>query len=167
MRPFSTFPFLGVLFLLTALSGCVATQSDYGNFVDKNLIANQTELAKDSVKQLEKLYPPAKNQLVLQQETPDVLGKALVLGLREAGFALQSFDKDGRKSIQSPHSSNTVLPLNPNEPLQWDFAYLFDQAGEPDLYRLTLFLGHQSLSRLYRLDDNRFIPAGNLVWKKE
>jgi len=167
MRPFSTFSFLGVLFLLTALSGCVSTQSDYGNFVDNNRIANQSELAKDSVKQLEKLYPPAKNQLVLQQETPDVLGKALVLGLREAGFALQSFDKNGKKSIPSPRSVDTVLPLNPNEPLQWNFAYIFDQAGEANLYHLTLFLSHQSLSRLYRLDDNRFIAAGDWVRKQE
>jgi len=80
MRDFPKISFLDVLVILAVLSGCASTQSDYGNFVAKDLIANQSELAIDTVKQLEQFYPPAKNHLVLQQETPDVFGKGRFCG---------------------------------------------------------------------------------------
>jgi len=170
MRNFSNLSFLGVLFILAILSGCTSTQSDYGSFVSKDLIANQSELAIDTAKQLERLYPPAKNDLVLQQETPDTFGKNLVLALREAGFAVQEFNtkgKNGSAALYSKQAASSLMPPNPKEPAQWRLSYVLDQAGEPNLYYLTLWLNHQSLTRLYRLDDNRFIPAGELVHKRD
>jgi len=155
-----------VLLILSLLSGCASTDN-YGNFIKDEPSAAQNQLAKDSVKQLEKIHSPAKAHLVLQQDTPDTFGKALVIALREAGFAVQAFDKNQSKLKTAPHSAQTLLPVNPNEPVQLELAYILDQAGETGLYHLTLFLSNQSLTRLYRLDDNRFIPAGDLVWKKE
>jgi len=53
----SRFSFLGVLVMLLTLSGC-ATKSDYGNFIKDEPSAAQNQLAKDSAKQLEKVYSP-------------------------------------------------------------------------------------------------------------
>ncbi|WP_160330608.1 conjugal transfer protein TrbH [Ventosimonas gracilis] len=152
--------------MLTWLNGCAVT-GNYGNFIQDEASAAQSQLAKDSAKQLEKLYPAAKTHLILQQDTPDSFGKALVASLREAGFAVQTFDQHQPKIKTAPHSPQTLLPVNPDAPLQLKLAYILDQAGEDGLYHLTLLLNHQALTRLYRLDDNRFIAAGDLVWKKE
>jgi len=105
--------------------------------------------------------------LALQHDTPDVFGKALVASLREAGFAVQAFDKHQSKSKTAPHSAQTLLPVNPNEPVTLELSYILDQAGEAGLYHLSLFLSNQSLTRLYRLDDNGFIPAGEWVRKQD
>jgi len=162
--------FLGVLVMLLTLSGC-ATNSDYGNFIkDEKNEAAQNQLAKDSAKQLEKVYSPAKTHLALQHDTPDAFGKALVASLREAGFAVQAFDKHQSKLKAAPHSvhsTQTLLPVNPNEPVTLELSYILDQAGEAGLYHLTLFLSNQSLTRLYRLDDGRFIAAGEWLRKQE
>jgi len=159
----------GVFLILALLGGCAST-GDYGNFINDEPSTAQIQLAKDSAKQLEKVYSAAKTHLVLQHDTPDAFGKALIIALREAGFAIQAFDKHQSKPKPTPHtahSTQALLPVNPDEPVQLELAYILDQAGETGLYHLTLFLSNQSLTRLYRLDDNRFIPAGDLVWKKE
>jgi len=166
MRDFSNISFLGVLVILAILSGC-ASKSDYGNFIDKNLIAGQSELAIDTAKQLERLYPPAKNDLILRQETPDTFGKALVVALRKSGFAVQEFNPKGKKVNTESPPAFSVMPRHPKDPNRWRLTYIVDQAGEPDLYYVTLWLNRQSLTRLYRLDDNRFIPAGELVHKRD
>jgi len=166
MRDFSKVSFLGVLFILAALSGC-ASKSDYGNFIAQDLIANQSELAIDTAKQLERLYPPAKNHLLLQQETPDTFGKALVVALRKAGFAVQELNPKGEKVSPESPPALRIMPRHPKDPKRWRLAYIVDQAGEPDLYYMTLKLNHQVLTRLYRLDDNRFIAAGDWVRKQE
>jgi len=161
--------FLGVLVMLLTLSGC-ATKSDYGNFIKDEPSAAQIQLAQDSAKQLETVYSPAKTHLALQHDTPDAFGKALVASLREAGFAVQAFDKHHSKLKTAPysaHSTQTLLPVNPNEPVQLELAYILDQAGEAGLYHLSLFLSNQSLTRLYRLDDGGFIAAGEWVRKQD
>jgi len=162
----SRFSFLGVLVMLLTLSGC-ATNSDYGNFIKNEPSTAQMQLAQDSAKQLEKVYSPAKTHLALQQDTPDAFGKALVASLREAGFVVQAFDKNQSKLKTASHSTQTLLPVNPNEPVQFELAYILDQAGETGLYHLSLFLSNQSLTRLYRLDDNGFIAAGEWARKQE
>jgi len=158
--------FLGAFFILIGLSGC-ASKSDYGNFIAHDLIANQSELAIDTAKQLERLYPPAKNHLVLRQETPDTFGKTLVIALRKAGFAVQEFNPKGNKVNPESPPARRIMPPHPKDPKQWRLVYMVDQAGEPDLYYVTLKLNHQVLTRLYRLDDDRFIPAGELVHKRD
>jgi len=166
MRLLSKSSFLGVLFILTALSGC-ASKSDYGNFIAHDLNANQSQLGIDTAKELEKHYPPAKNYLILRQDTPDIFGKALVATLRKAGFAVQEFNPKGKKASPETSPATRIMPRHPKDPKQWRLTYIVDQAGEPDLYYVTLKLNHQVLTRLYRLDDNRFIPAGDWVWKKD
>ena len=108
------------------------------------------------MQQLAVLYPPAKARLELQQATPDAFGQALVLTLRERGYALLEFNPASAKAqatAASEPASPAALPLR----------YVLDQAGDSNLYRLTLLVGHQSLTRPYLVQDGSFAPAGYWV----
>ena len=139
------------LFVL-ALGGC-ATTGQYGNFVPPTATVDQQQLAREAVQQLAVLYPPAKTRLELQQATPDAFGQALVLTLRERGYALLEFNPASAKAqatAASEPASPAALPLR----------YVLDQAGDSNLYRLTLLVGHQSITRPYLVQDGSFAPAG-------
>ena len=145
------------LFVL-ALGGC-ATTGQYGNFVPPTATVDQQQLAREAVQQLAVLYPPAKTRLELQQATPDAFGQALVLTLRERGYALLEFDPASAKAqatAASEPASPAALPLR----------YVLDQAGDSNLYRLTLLVGHQSITRPYLVQDGSFAPAGYWVRKE-
>ena len=144
--------------LVLALSGC-ATTGQYGNFVPPTAAVDQQQLAREAVQQLAVLYPPAKTRLELQQATPDAFGQALVLTLRERGYALLEFDPASAKAqatAASEPASPAALPLR----------YVLDQAGDSNLYRLTLLVGHQSITRPYLVQDGSFAPAGYWVRKE-
>lgn len=141
-----------------ALGGC-ATTSQYGNFVPPTATVDQQQLAREAVQQLAVLYPPAKTRLELQQATPDAFGQALVLTLRERGYALLEFNPASAKAqatAASEPASPAALPLR----------YVLDQAGDSNLYRLTLLVGHQSITRPYLVQDGSFAPAGYWVRKE-
>ena len=145
------------LFVL-ALGGC-ATTGQYGNFVPPTATVDQQQLARETVQQLAVLYPPAKTRLELQQATPDAFGQALVLTLRERGYALLEFNPASAKAqatAASEPASPAALPLR----------YVLDQAGDSNLYRLTLLVGHQSITRPYLVQDGSFAPAGYWVRKE-
>ena len=148
---------IAALFVL-ALSGC-ATTGQYGNFVPPTAAVDQQQLAREAVQQLAVLYPPAKTRLELQQATPDAFGQALVLTLRERGYALLEFNPASAKAqatAASEPASPAALPLR----------YVLDQAGDSNLYRLTLLVGHQSITRPYLVQDGSFAPAGYWVRKE-
>lgn len=145
------------LFVL-ALGGC-ATTGQYGNFVPPTATVDQQQIAREAVQQLAVLYPPAKTRLELQQATPDAFGQALVLTLRERGYALLEFNPASAKAqatAASEPASPAALPLR----------YVLDQAGDSNLYRLTLLVGHQSITRPYLVQDGSFAPAGYWVRKE-
>jgi len=155
------FSFLGLL--LIALGGC-ATQGQYGNLIPADVGGNQVQLASESAVQLETLYPPAKTHFVLQQETKDDFGKTLVVRLREAGYGVREFDQ----AATAPQEPSELEKLTKPQPItELPLAYLLDAVNDSNLYRLSLLLGSQNLSRLYRVDNGRFVPVGNLVRKKE
>jgi len=141
MRQPKLVPFVVVCLLFV---GC-ASRSMYGNFVESK--ANEDKLIADATKQLMLLYPPAKNRFELQQPTPDSLGKALVQSMREAGYAVLEFDG-------SPNA----------QPSGHSFRYTFDQAGS-SLYRLTLFVGSQSIIRPFSLQSGTYVPVGH--WSRK
>ena len=148
---------IAALFVL-ALGGC-ATTGQYGNFVPPTAAVDQQQLAREAVQQLAVLYPPAKTRLELQQATPDAFGQALVLTLRERGYALLEFNPASAKAqatAASEPASPAALPLR----------YVLDQAGDSNLYRLTLLVGHQSITRPYLVQDGSFAPAGCWVRKE-
>ena len=146
---------IAALFALT-LAGC-ATTGQYGNFVPA--AAGQQQIATDAVQQLATLYPPAKTRFELHQATPDAFGLALVNTLRERGYALLEFNPASAKAqatAASEPASPAALPLR----------YVLDQAGDSNLYRLTLLVGHQSITRPYLVQDGSFAPAGYWVRKE-
>lgn len=140
---------IAALFALT-LAGC-ATTGQYGNFVPT--AANQQQIATDAVQQLATLYPPAKTRFELHQATPDAFGLALVNTLRERGYALLEFspaDQAKASAAPAPAGAPAALPLR----------YVLDQAGATNLYRLTLLVGNQSITRPYLEENGSFVPAG-------
>ena len=140
---------IAALFALT-LAGC-ATTGQYGNFVPA--AANQQQIATDAVQQLATLYPPAKTRFELHQATPDAFGLALVNTLRERGYALLEFspaDQAKASAATAPAGAPEALPLR----------YVLDQAGTTNLYRLTLLVGNQSITRPYLEENGSFVPAG-------
>ena len=127
-----------------ALAGC-ATPAPHGNYLPSATV-DQQKLAGDAVKQLAALWPPARTPLELQQPTPDAFGAALVKGLRESGYALVEFNPDAM-------SASTARPLR----------YVLDRAGPANLYRLSVTVGSQSITRPYMERDGALVPAGYWV----
>jgi hypothetical protein len=131
-----------------ALAGC-ATTSQYGNYLPSATIEQQNGFASEAVKQLAKRWPPAKTRLELKQATPDAFGIALVKGLRENGYAILEYSP---KQTEDPSITEAnILPLR----------YALDQIGSDDanIYRLTLLVGNESLTRPYIEQNGSVIPG--------
>ncbi len=144
---------LGSALLLAGLAGCAAPQANtYGNFLGNAPPELQQPLVDAAVQQLARLYPPGRTRFALQQATPDAFGQALVAALRAQGYAVQEFQPTPPRAQAAPAG----------QPL----AYLLDQAAGPDLYRLTLVVGSQTLSRVYVAHQGRLQPAGAWVRKE-
>ena len=112
-------------FQSSMLTGC-ATTGQYGNFVPPTAAVDQQQLAREAVQQLAVLYPPAKTRLELQQATPDAFGQALVLTLRERGYALLEFNPAsakaqataaGQREPQSARQQQAQATQQPVQPL--------------------------------------------------
>ena len=157
--------------LALTLTGCATTApstASYGNYLQSAHLDQQ--LAGEAVKQLATLYPPAKVRLELQQPTPDAFGRALVKSLRDSGYALLEFNPAADKAETPPASSPVTEALVVQPPasasLTLPLRYVVDQAGSSNLYRLTLMVGNQSLSRAYAEQDRALVPAGYWVRKE-
>jgi hypothetical protein len=155
---------VAAVFLL-ALTGC-ASISPYGNYLGESVDVNQDQLAAEAVNQLVTLYPPAKVRLELQQPTPDAFGMALVKGLRERGYAVLEFNPKAAKAATSSAPASTAKPLTPSAPSAsqtWPLRYVVDQAGSLNLYRLTLMVGSQSVTRPYVHQNGELTAVGYWV----
>jgi hypothetical protein len=137
-----------VIALITLiLEGCVHN-APLGNFANNPAAIDQI-IADDAVKQIVALYPPAKTSFELKQPTSDAFGNGLVSGLRKQGFAL----------MESRHDEATISAL----PLR----YVLDKTGgETRLYRLTVMVGDQSITRPYREQNSTVVPAGYWAHKE-
>ena len=142
--------------LLAGLCGCATTQSRYGNFLPPTPAAYHKTMAEDAVKQLQILYPPASTRFDLQQTTPDTFGTTLVETMRVKGYALLE--------------SNPELPLwRSNETQNFSagtsLRYILDQVNSLNLYRVTLLIDNQAMTRAYRVQDSTVHPAG--LWSHQ
>lgn len=133
-----------LLLVLLAMSGCATTKSPYGNFA-AGAGAESQKIALDASQQIVALYPPAKTSLELQQPTPDLFGRTLIADLRKQGYEIHEYTVPIKNAPRS-----TVLPLR----------YVVDQPGESNLYRVTIFIGSQSLTRPYLKQNGDVVPAG-------
>lgn len=119
-------------------SGCLPLasreQPSYGNQVGNSGPAVMTAtLVTDTVAQVSALYPPTAAGFYLLQDAPDAFGKGLVQGLRQQGYQILS-----ASDVVGPH-------LPPGLKL----AYLVDAPPGTDVYRITVFIGPDSISRAY------------------
>ncbi|MES2538243.1 MAG: conjugal transfer protein TrbH [Pseudomonadota bacterium] len=144
--------FLAALFG-AALAGCATPPSPYGNFIPGAAEAQHRKIAADTVTQLLAVYPPASTRFDLQHVTPDVFGGALVEALRTRGYALHEFQ---------PAPAALVTTSAPGLPLR----YVLDQTADARLVRVTLLVGHQSLTRAYLAQNGSMMPAGAWVRKE-
>ena len=145
-----------LLFLPVALAGCASIEP-YGNFLGANAPATLNEkLAADTVKQLTVLYPPASTRFDLGQPTPDAYGSALVESLRIKGYAILEFEPDEAAPMDNPNTAGSGLNLR----------YVLDAPARTNLYRVTVMVGSQSLSRAYVAQNDTVAPAGAWVRKE-
>lgn len=163
--------------VVLALGGC-ATSAPYGNFVAPPAALDQPSLAAQAARQLAALWPPARTRFALTQPTPDAFGAALIGQLRAAGYAVQEAGpatvsgagmgtheaapqeaapvETGRAVGLAAAPATGALPLR----------YVLDQDAGTGLYRLTLWVGTQSLTRAYRAQDRTLMAAGAWVRKQ-
>ena len=135
--------------LLLMLSGCASTQ--YGNFTDAPSSYDR-KMAADTLHQLVLLYPPATTQFNVQQKINDAYGETLIKLLRDRGYAVLEFTRGKTSSDNS--SQNKTL------------TYIVDQQMI-NLYRITVMIGDESLTRAYVVQNNLLYPAGLWVHKEQ
>ena len=145
-----------IALLLVGLCGCATTQSKYGNFLPPTSAAYNKTMAEDAVKQLLILYPPASTRFNLQQTTPDNFGITLVELMRAKGYALMEI----KPELSAQRNSEAQ---NPSAGLS--LRYVLDQVNSLNLYRVTLLVGNQSMTRAYLVQDSTVHPAG--LWSRK
>jgi len=157
--------------LSLTLAGC-ATTAPYGNYLGQSAGVDQTQLATEAVDQLVTLYPPARSRFELQQPTPDTFGLALVRGLRDKGYAVLEYQQPAAPAAttattasQEVEAAEPVVNV-PNQAQTYPLRYVVDEAADLNLYRLTLLVGNQSLTRPYVSQNGELLPAGYWVRKE-
>ncbi|WP_249186885.1 conjugal transfer protein TrbH [Pseudomonas sp. KB-10] len=140
------------LFACLWLAACA--NGPYGNFAEHSTPAINQQLASATVRQLATLHPPAQTRLQIAQETTDGYGIALVRSLRDSGYSLQEFNLQA-KAAEKPASTDVPLQVN----------YIVDTPNDGNLYRVTLLVGRETLSRAYIVQNDRLQAAG--VWVRK
>ena len=149
--------------VMAVVSGCGKQPGQYGNFAN----AQSGGLAGDSVAILKTAYPPAKTRLnLLHQYSGDVFGVELVEALRREGYAIAEYAPPPRGDKYS-ETHPTASPT----PGGLDFGYVIDHLAEDGGMRLSLFVGDETLSRLYAVggtpEEPAYAPLGDWVWRQE
>lgn len=125
-----------LMFLLACcLESCA--RLDYGNFTQAS--AGVFDLmAKDTAAQLSHVYPPAKNRFHISQKINDPFGIRLIKILRQKGFGIVE---------------------KTNAPSEANFFYVVDEPVSHHLYRVSVYVGGQSLSRAYGIQNGVLVPV--------
>jgi len=155
-----------VLWVGYLLVGCVSP-APYGYLVQDAVPPPLLErLAQDTVMRMEDLYPPAHTRLAVTHPATDAYGLALIETLRQKGYGVLESRVTTRTTLTTradrPTPGEPVVNQDAGIPLR----YVVDGPFEPHLYRLTVFIGNQSLSRVYRLDQYVIAQAGAWVRKE-
>jgi len=138
---------LSASILIFSLAGCATDGYDTVTAQIPAELGNR--MAKDSIKELQALYPPGKTKFTIGQPVPqtDVYGTTLVKAMREKGYAVQEYapkQPDGKSS-----------GLNVRYAVDKPEARLFE-----GLYRLKLSVGKSVLTRAYMVSNRSANPAG-------
>ena len=130
--------------IVLLMAGCAVKTEQNFNFAPKLTQVEQQQIVSDTVKKLAELYLPAKTRLSFQANE-DTFGVSLVHDLREQGYAIDETQD------------------TPNDPSGLQLRYILDQAD--DLYRVTVMIGNDSLSRPYSEENGVLTAAGCWVHK--
>ncbi|WP_412755529.1 conjugal transfer protein TrbH [Legionella longbeachae] len=133
---------LSVLLLAVLLSSCVSTR--YGNFTQMSQ-GRDTYLAADAATQLTRVYPPAQNTFCIGQRVTDGFGLSLIQNLRKKGYGI----------------NENQCPKN-----KANFFYVLDEVEPQSHYRVSLFVGIQTLSRLYAKSHENILPVSTWTHKE-
>lgn len=148
---------LALLMLLAGLAGCSVLHAPapaaYGSFAAGASAADDKKMVDDAVNKLVALYPPALTRFSLRHAAADPFGTVLVATLRAKGYALQEY-KSAPKPGAADKSASRAL------------SYVFDQPAGTGLYRVTLTIDDQSLSRVYKATGGSVAAAGYWVRKE-
>jgi len=142
------------------LAGCASTPAPYGNFIGEAPAGYDLIVAQDAARQLAAIYPPAHTRFELQQATADAFGTRLTASLRARGYAV-------REAVPSPAAQDGSAGKEQNPAAAAPalrLRYVLDRAA--DLYRVTLEIGEQSMSRAYLAQNDALRPAGTWVRKE-
>lgn len=150
---------------VVCLAGCVTTSpiagGAYGNFISNAPATHEKQLADDAARQLRLLYPPASTRLDLRQPSADAFGRQLVEALRSQGYALQEMLPAAGEPAASSATAPATMAAHPTAGMP--FNYVLDAIASPKLYRVTLILGSQTLTRAYVPQSEAVRPAGAWV----
>ncbi|WP_426107820.1 conjugal transfer protein TrbH [Massilia sp. TSP1-1-2] len=143
-----------VILLVAGLAGCAAIRAPakYGSFVKAPVASDDKAIADDVVKKLAALYPPAKTRFNLQHATPDAFGINMVSEMRTKGYAVAELKPGARPPALAAGEQS--------------LAYVIDQPLEAGLYRVTVLVNSQTLSRVYQSAGGAVVPAGAWVRKE-
>jgi hypothetical protein len=150
-----------VLLCAVGLAGCATAPPPYGNFAQEAPAGVDRTVAEDAVRQMAVVYPPANTQFDLQQPTPDPFGTLLTQSLRAKGYALQ---EGTAAPVAQGRTAGGEGGMAASAPAVLPLRYVFDRAA--DLYRITLLVGDQSLTRAYLAHNGAVHPAGAWVRKE-
>lgn len=131
-----------VLLIVAFLASC--TNLHYGNFTNPSK-RKDDYLAKNTVNQLARIYPPAKNTLCIRQRVTDGFGMSLVTHLRQRGYGV-------------------IENSCPRQ--QANFFYVLDEPQKHHLYRVSIYINRETLSRLYVKDHGKLSPFSPWSYKE-
>ncbi|MGE0470610.1 MAG: conjugal transfer protein TrbH [Nitrospira sp.] len=155
-----------VLWVGLVFAGCVSP-APYGYAVNGNVPPHLLDqLAQDTVTRMEDLYPPAHTRLAVTHPATDVYGLALIEALRRKGYGVMESHANMRTAISTRDDMPGPIQPAVSHKAGIPFRYVVDGPFEPGLYRVTVFIGNQSLSRVYRMDQQVIAQAGAWVRKE-
>lgn len=125
---------LSILLLTVLLSSCASMR--YGNFTNAST-AKDIYLAKDVVSQLTRVYPPAQNTFCFCQKICDGFGRHLIQAMRQKGYGVIEYVHPRQKA---------------------NFFYVVDEMEPGRMYRVSLYIGPQILSRAYVNTRGKLAP---------
>ena len=159
---------LFVTALIASLTGC-AGNSPYGNYSEAPP-AYDKAMASDTVSHLVTMYPPALTRWNIMQPTNDAYGKALVVLLRGRGYSVKEFAPEATSRVVQTNQARTQAQPTHQAALTpgVDLRYVVDSlAPAADLYRVTVMIGQQPISRAYIPQKNGSVAAAGSWARKE
>jgi hypothetical protein len=139
--------------------------------------AFEERIATDAVKQIARLYPPARTRLNVVSAVPDYFGAQLATKLRAQGFGVSetveakpktflfSFNQEFRPKPDTPEPDNAVVAA----PSGLELRYLLDHARANSFSRITVRIGNAVLARAYLTDHGdrgALAPAGAWIYRE-